>query len=146
MPVINHPMRSSPTKWIHDGTFSMSRLILSFFHFGWADMEVPSESFCRSSWDSRTCYPWPKCEWISNPNSHAKDNQVLNRGALSHEVTTSQWHASYDPLACDWLLWPHDRAPKWILHDPLSAGQKKNLPASGSGFICKSSFLPAIDK
>ena len=29
--------------------FSMSRLILSFFHFGWADMEVPSESFCRSS-------------------------------------------------------------------------------------------------
>lgn len=24
----------------------------------WADMEVPSESFCRSSWDSRTCYPW----------------------------------------------------------------------------------------
>ena len=21
-------------------------------------MEVPSESFCRSSWDSRTCYPW----------------------------------------------------------------------------------------
>ena len=23
----------------------------------WADMEVPSESFHRSSWDSRTCYP-----------------------------------------------------------------------------------------
>ena len=23
---------------------------------GWADMEVPSESFHRSSWDSRTCY------------------------------------------------------------------------------------------
>jgi hypothetical protein len=21
-------------------------------------MEVPSESLCRSSWDSRTCYPW----------------------------------------------------------------------------------------
>ena len=21
-------------------------------------MKVPSESFCRSSWDSRTCYPW----------------------------------------------------------------------------------------
>ena len=24
----------------------------------WADMEVPTESFHRSSWDSRTCYPW----------------------------------------------------------------------------------------
>ena len=26
-------------------------------HNRWADMEVPSESFHRSSWDSRTCYP-----------------------------------------------------------------------------------------
>ena len=31
-----------------------SRLLFSF-HW-WADMEVPSESFYRSSWDSRTCY------------------------------------------------------------------------------------------
>jgi hypothetical protein len=22
-------------------------------------MEVPDESICRSSWESRTCYPWP---------------------------------------------------------------------------------------
>ena len=26
---------------------------------GWTDMEVPDESICRSSWESRTCYPWP---------------------------------------------------------------------------------------
>ena len=39
--------------WWH---LSPCRLIAQGIHFGWADMEVPSESFCRSSWDSKVGY------------------------------------------------------------------------------------------
>jgi len=57
-------------------------------------MEVPSESFCRSSWDSRTCYPWRATnqgltiDWLpDNGSSWIPDSftswQLVNHSCIS---------------------------------------------------------------
>ena len=95
----------------------------------WADMEVPSESFHTSSWDSTTCYPWRATnqgltdDWLAvqhwsffliaasileSTHEIEAGKKLINRGALeqrlNHERATNlSWALGLD-TRCQALL------------------------------------------
>jgi len=48
------------------------------WHEEWTDIEVPSESFHRSSWDSRTCYPRRAFNQGLTDNSPAHARSIMD--------------------------------------------------------------------
>jgi hypothetical protein len=69
-------------------------------------MEVPSESFSRSSWDSRTCYPWRATnqgltdDWLAQKITEMFLNPSGVIGFLP-EITVRQHFNYKKELACD---------------------------------------------
>ena len=88
MKFISHGISSTKLllAWKQHPSHEESFPLLNSFH-RWADMEVPSESFHRSSWDSRTCYP---------------------RRAFNQKTTDG----SLIPVRC----WQRSPFPSWRLH------------------------------
>ena len=60
----------------------------------WADMEVPTESFHRSSWDSRTCYPWRATNLTWGSQWLVGETKVAGEGIMRA------------PCGC-WWQWAH---------------------------------------
>ena len=94
----------------------------------WADMEVPKQSFNKSSWDSRTCYP----------------RRAFNQGLTNHTFGLTARH-----LSVSWLRdWSHARLKLKELWTQRSVSQLSNSdqrsdPWAGLIASC-GSFYPMV--